>query len=215
MRTLFLALFLFVLALPALAYEPVWVELTTPFELYDIEDINAEAWFVGTLNEFPHTFEFSLSESTVLEVQLMVPADTPERSRTSLIVVREVTRGVEEVMRRTADKETWVPFTDSKSKLDFTESSQYVGELTPGTYRLEVSNPVNQGRYVLKMGSVDTGGYFNTVGDIMALRSYLDHSSVGIILNPYIFMPLFILLSLGFFGWYFRRKIFDKLGITQ
>lgn len=207
MRFLFFTMALFS-AVTASAYEPVLMNPGSPFELYTIEDIEQETWFVGTLNDFPHTFEFNLNESQTLSAQAMVLEDVEANSYVSLIAVQEVERGVAEVMRRGAGKESWQEFQDTKSKIHFMEGQVFEAELEPGVYRLEVSNPINQGTYVLKVGIEDKeSGYFDTLGDIRQLRTYLGFGTFGMIGNPYVFMPLFIAFSLGFFAWQYRKRM--------
>jgi hypothetical protein len=118
-----------------------------------------------------------------------------------------VERGVTEVMRRTAGKVEWLDFVDDVSGLSFKESPVYNDRLESGVYRVEVSNPTNVGRYVLKLGyEKDEGGYFNTLADIKTLRNELGFSTFGMVTNKYIFVPLFLIITVLFFSWFWYRR---------
>ena len=167
------------------AYETVQVTQPSPFEISELKDVTTEQWFVGELNDFPHTFEFLLTEPTMIRAE----------------------RGVTEVMRRTLDKVEWSDFKDTVSGLHFSESTLFNEQLEPGVYRIEVSNPKNIGRYVLKLGYEDDhGGYFNTLKDIKTLRNGMGKSTFGMVVNKYVYIPLFALFTLIFFVWFWYKK---------
>lgn len=177
------------------------------FAILELGDPANEDWYVGKLRDFPHTFEFTVSEPQTLRVQAMVFPDVPENERVSLILVREVERGVEEVMRRTGKNGTWVPYEAVGAKLSFLEQEAYIGELTPGVYRLEVSNPANEGQYVLKVGFPDDSmGYWQKLANASELRSLTGRSQFGLIKSSLVFMPLFIVGSLLGFAYIIRRR---------
>jgi hypothetical protein len=184
------------------AYQIETVDLATPFDLVTIQDSTITTWHIGELQNFPHTFEFLLTEPTVFSVQVMTVPESPENNRPSTILVKEATRGVDEIMRRTAKNQDWTTFTDPVSDITFIESEPFSTELEPGVYRFEVSSPDSSAQYALKIGTVDTSGYATKVKNIFALRSALGYSVFGAFFNPYVFMPLFVVLSFMFFGWY-------------
>lgn len=196
------------LPLAAQAYDTKALAPASPFDIVTVDEVTKSQWLVGELDDFPHTIEFTFTKPTRLDVQVMVPKGTPPELRTSLIVIKEEARGVSEVMRRTAQSEEWTAYTDPTSGLEFERSSRFDSELNPGVYRLEVNNPVNQGQYVLQLGYEDTsGGYFTTVANIAELRNLLGYSTVGMIGNRYIFVPLMVLIAgAGGVWWYRRRK---------
>lgn len=192
--------------LSTFAYEVVSVEQPSPFEISTIDQVSEEQLFVGTLSEFPHTFEFTVTEPTRLQVQALVPVGTAGEQRMSLIAIKEVERGVKEVMRRTNNAVEWGPYEDDVSGLAFEASPAFDEEIEPGVYRVEVSNAQNLGTYVLKLGYENTaGGYFLTVKNIYALRTLLGYGGVGIVFNMYVAIPLFFMFSVGFFLWWWRR----------
>lgn len=183
------------------------------FAILELGDLAEEDWHVGKLRGFPHTFEFTVSEPQTVRMQAMVFPDVPETERVSLILVREIERGVEEVMRRTGKSETWVPYEATGAKLSFIEHEPYIGELSPGVYRLEVSNPTNNGQYVLKVGFPDEEmGYWAKLSNASKLRSFTGTSQFGLIKSSLVFMPLFIIVSLFGFAYIIRRKRQVKLG---
>ncbi len=208
------AIFIFILFLfpifpqGVFAYEAATVEQPSPFKISELKDVTTEQWFVGELNNFPHTFEFLLTEATTFKVQVMYSEDSLATEQMSVLMVKEAERGVTEVMRRTADKVEWTAFTDPVSGLHFYENPIFDDRLEAGVYRVEVSNPNNVGRYVLKIGyEDDNGGYFNTLKDIKTLRNGLDLNTFGMIGNKYVYVPLFALVSVIFFSWFwFKRR---------
>ncbi len=200
------------LLLPAFsfAYEATKTDQTNPFELLVVEDITANVWYVDTLNDFPHTFEFLLTEPTAFTAQVMTLSDADVVERPSLILVKEVNRGVEEVMRRTGTTATWEDFQDPVSNIQFVQSESFTQTLEPGVYRFEVSNPDNSSVYVLKVGTDNPAGYGTNVRNVFLLRSELGFSTLGSFFNGYILMPLFILFSIVFFGWFVWRKKYTQ-----
>ncbi len=191
----------------ALAGEVILVEQPSPFEISTLEEVTTERWLVGELDDFPQTFEFELTEPTVFRAQVMVPAETDVTNRISLIAIKEVERGVEEVMRRTATSETWEPFADPISGLEFIESTYYEDRLEPGVYRIEVSTPDNAGYYVLKLGTKEVSrGYFGTYRDIMNLRSGLGLSTAPTHMNVYVALPPLLIVTVVVGAWWFWRR---------
>lgn len=189
------------------AYDAVAVDQSSPFEISHVQDVTTEQWFAGTFDDFPHTFEFVLVEPTTINAQVMYPADISGIEKVSVIIIKEVERGVTEVMRRSAGKVDWTEFTDPVSGLRFYESPMYNDRLDAGVYRIEVSNPENIGRYVLKLGYEDGNeGYFNTLKDIKTLRNALGFNTIGMITNTYVFVPLFLILTVLFFLWFWYQQ---------
>ena len=189
------------------AYETVQVTQPSPFEISELKDVTTEQWFVGELNDFPHTFEFLLTEPTMIRAQVMYLSNNSNAEKLSVIMVKEAERGVTEVMRRTLDKVEWSDFKDTVSGLHFSESTLFNEQLEPGVYRIEVSNPKNIGRYVLKLGYEDDhGGYFNTLKDIKTLRNGMGKSTFGMVVNKYVYIPLFALFTVIFFVWFWYNK---------
>lgn len=193
------------------AYEARFAEFSDQFAIETLTDVAQERWLVGELAGFPHTYQFTLTEPTVFDTQVMV-YDTYATERPSLIIVREIDRGVETVMRRDAAKETWELFHDPVSGLDFQQSEDFSSELPAGVYRLEVSMPLNEGQYILKLGHESAEGYFAKLANIKSLRNALGLSTIGMLTNGYVWVPMFILISLGFFGWWFgvRNRAMKK-----
>jgi len=190
----------------ALAATIETVELPTPFELATVESLTEPNVRVGELSGFPHTFEFSLSEATEVFLEVWVPASAPEAERVSLIAVEEIERGVREVMRRPASND-WEKFTDPVSGLAFERGVRYEETLAAGTYRVEVSNAENAGQYVLTLGEPTADlGYLETISVAQGIRTGLGYSPFSILGHPNILVPLFALLSFGFFGWWFWRR---------
>lgn len=208
----FLVLLLICSPLLAQAYEVREADQSSPFELTTIEDVEAERWFVGRLNDFPHTYEFSLDAPATLSLRVMVPPSADKSELASLIVIREVTRGVEEVARRTAENEVWDEYQDPVSRVTLQASPSLQAELSAGVYRVEVSNPDNYGVYVLAWGSEDHTGYLGKIYNAVKLRSLLEVPVVGVVQSKYVYMPLLIMMSFSFcIFWWRRRGHVDKL----
>ena len=105
----------------------------------------AETYY-GRLEGHPHTFTFAITTPTEMTYQLgtKVGADP-----VSFLLVQQADRGVREVARTEGDSVAWDAAWSWRSGYRTALAPEQTVVLEPGTYKLEVSNPANSGRYQL------------------------------------------------------------------
>jgi hypothetical protein len=92
----------------------------------------------------------------------------------------------------------------------YRRSGIYHETIEPGTYRIELSTPDNLSPYVLVVGTdhdrLDVS-YFEMVKRVSAVKAFYGKSSLAMIVSPYLYVPLVVLLfALGTFYWYRRCR---------
>lgn len=180
------------LLLPQGAWAVQFVEQPDVFTPDELSAPTADATYYGTLTDWPHTFAFSLSQEAVVQYTVAV---APEADPVSLLLVREVARGVEEVVRVNGQTVDWQPTRDARLRLALTAAPTVETTLAPGRYRLEVSNPVNQGRYQLMVGVGSQAGFFGTIRDTFAVHNFYGHWVSAI--ATWRVLLLFVILGVG------------------
>lgn len=212
LRTLLL-LALVSLPIPSVAYELRLVEPEQPYQPVNLTLVEDATLALDVLEGYPTMYELTLVEPTSLPLTLLQKYNGREAeiAPLSLMVVRRTDRGVEEVLRTTgADAASWEMASYPELGLTLLESAHSL-ELTPGTYRIEVSTPVNEGRYALILGEESTSGYFGTLATIRQTQKHFGYSFVKMLQSPYVYYPLGIILLIGLFErtWRYRKKIIN------
>jgi hypothetical protein len=179
-------------------FVPLWVSASTfveqasPFDIATWRDLETGASYYGQIDGFPHTFQFVITEPQTVELQLMAPKGGEP---VSLILVREIDRGVEEVVRQSAGRTEFISYRDQTYGLSFNAYDTLALELIDGIYRLEVSAPSNDAVYRLNVaGGSEAAGYFATLRDVIRVHSFFG-SSVTAVFSPLVYWPLFILFA--------------------
>ncbi|MBP9836321.1 MAG: hypothetical protein KBC78_00610 [Candidatus Pacebacteria bacterium] len=214
MPQLLFTIFSFViLTLPALtlAYNPLLNEVTVPYEVKTISEINVQTEHLGELKGEPHMYEFAVGEATNLKMALM-QLDSDTIVPLSLIVVRqnEDRGGVSEVGRLNGSNTDWQVVEDSVLGLAFNKSEVFVAELKTGIYRVEVSTPENYGKYVLVIGDQSVNkGYLATLSDIYTFQTFFNGSTFSMLGSSYVYYPIGITITIlaFYFTWRQRNKI--------
>ncbi len=171
------------------------------FELGIIQSSESNQVVIGELANFPHTWEFVVTEKSFFKAQLSVRPDGNQRS--SLILIKEEKRGVSEVGRRAGKNESWQEYQDDVSELRFTRSNELVAELSPGVYRIEVSSPKNEGQYRLDINQTADISYFQSLDQIFALHGYFGSGYLGTIVTWQVYLPIILLVLSAV--WLYRR----------
>lgn len=175
------------------------VEQESPFAVDNWEDITGSEIYYGELTSFPHTFEFFVEELTPLVFDAGVRSS---KDQVSVLLVRELDRGVAEVMRLTPQTASTTRERDWLLGLSFVRYASTEIELQPGRYRLEVSTPENNSRYQLRIGAKPSkGGLLHQYRELFQAQSFYS-TWLGAVRSPLIFIPLTLL---GYW-WYRRRK---------
>lgn len=185
------------LVVPYQALAVTFVSQPDVFTTQVLVEPAASATYYGELTDWPHTFEFVLATTTALQYQV---ATKRSANPVSLLLVRDTGRGVEEVLRREAAKEVWQPVRDTYG-MRLAQGEVVTETLAPGRYKLEISNPENDGRYQLQIGERTHTGFFRTL-----LDTFTVHAFYGTWLTALFTWRAFLLILLLGGVWYWYRK---------
>lgn len=202
-----------VLSGTSFAFDVATTEVAKPYDVVKITPNEySQVVHMGTLDSFPIMYEFTLEESTELSFQLRTLANILPGGAFSLMIVRENDdgSGVTEVARQIAGNNNWQAHKDRVYGLTFLDGEVLTLAYEPGTYRVEVSTPVNEGKYLLVVGDTsDHLGYFATLNRAHAIQSHFGYSFVRLLTSSYLYYPFGIIMLLIIFErtWKFRNKI--------
>ncbi len=164
--------------------------------------------FYGRLDDFPHTFEFVVSEKFNFSASVFVPNLDAQKNDASLIVIKEERRGVSEVGRTDRTKASWEVARDSLLAFSFRNGGMIESTLEPGVYRIEVSSPDNDATYRLVIGTEKISrGYVENVRVLLEVRSFLGAPLFTLFASPLIYLPfVFITLFCVLLWMYLKRR---------
>lgn len=193
------------------AFEPVMVTPQNVEDVVVIDDTSELYGYYGELDDFPHTFIIASTEPFVLRAQILEPDTSKAKHVLRGIIVRDRDngRGVEEVARISPDSASWESFYKVAYGVRYLQGPEYQEELGAGTYRIEVSTPLNKGKYVLVLGNPEGGnspGYFGTLRDIYEVNHFFGRPPIALIVSPYVFLPLIVVVVVGLVLLRFYRK---------
>jgi hypothetical protein len=212
MKYLILASF-FLMALPAVAAEYFFLTPQVQYEVLSLGgDPTTEREYYGELMEYPVMYELVSASDFTLKAKLEQPVGT-EPAPLSLLVVRVLDNGrVERVMRQAGRETQWQERADRMLGVSWWGGEVYEEQLTAGTYRIEVSSPVNVGKYRLTVGdTLRPIGYMATWKRLLAVNDFLGRSTFSLITSYFVLAHLFAIagLWLGWrygFPWWRRRQ---------
>lgn len=188
------------LVLPSAAYAVTFVEQPDVFTPDVWLQPTANETYYGELGGWPHTFNFYLTESTPLTYTLAV---RPGAKPVTLLLVREENRGVSEVSRLAGANVTWRSTRDARLSLTIEQAESLQTTLTPGSYKLEISNPENQGRYQLAVGTGSSGGFWQSLVETFQVHAFYG-SWYTALLSWRVWLLVGIILIAS---WWIRRKL--------
>jgi hypothetical protein len=212
MRYFFLSLLFLSFVVPtAEAHIPVLVEQSSLHDITPIESPEISHAYYGTLKDFPHTYEIVSKEPFSLFAEVLMPDIEESETVVSGIIIRTMgERGrVTEVARLLARDASWDSFYEPIGGDRYVRGASYKGELEAGTYRIEVTAPNNDQKYVLVVGEKeDFGdiGYFETLRRIAGVKAFFNKSRIMVIQSPLVYVPLLVLILVGGFI-YYRRTV--------
>jgi len=214
MKYLFV-LSLFLIAPAASAFNPTTVVVDQPFEeiLIPMGSEGQMQSYLGTLETYPHLYEFILEEPTTLEVRVRQRAEEVAGPvNLILLEVNPDTERISEIIRlNTPVIERNRDFVGSLGITVF-ESEWVAVELDAGIYRLEVSTPLNQSPYELDFGRESVANnYFGTFGTIWQVQRHFDYWWPRYLLSTYILYQIgIIIIAFGIrHTWRQRKQITD------
>ncbi|TXH01164.1 MAG: hypothetical protein E6P95_02375 [Candidatus Moraniibacteriota bacterium] len=202
MKFLFSLAFLFFSGVTHVSAAAVFQTVVTePYELIPLAtDLEQVQIHIGTLENFPIMYEFLVSATTTLAVQLSqqykgnaLPTDF------ALMIVREDDKGggVSEIARLHPEAADWQIRKEAALGMKFWDSALISNELRPGVYRIEVSTPLNDGRYMLTLGTANESlGYFRMLQHAREIQSGFGLSIFSMLKSSLVYYPLGILLLL-------------------
>jgi len=194
------------------AYNPSVVEPVRPYEVLVVaQEPEVTQEYLGALLDFPEMYETSSEEPFLLTVAVkQLVTETPVSF--SLIAIRQndVGGGVTEVFRKNQPVGDWTVEKNSVLGLTFLVSDTVEARVEPGTYRVEISTPINEGDYMLVLGNqLNPSGYFAMLGHIRTTQAHFGYSWLRMLYSSYVYYPLgsIVLLLLIFKTWQRRKKI--------
>lgn len=211
MKRLVLGLLIAFGCLPTLsfAYSPIFNEVTQVYGVLPLEQpITTRYEYHGILHGYPDTYSFMVDATTTLSVAIDAYAGDKETEQFNGIIVRKnPLGGVTEVARLSSLGLDWSKGKDDITRLWFGAGPTYSGEVGPGSYRVEVSNPLNEGRYRVTFGEEESAtGYWEEVRAIKETRDFYGKWSLSMVVVPHVYLPLGIVALLGAIWITWRRR---------
>lgn len=206
---IFLVALSFFIAPIAQAYNPVFVDATSPFEeiVIPMDYAAQKQSYLGNLEGYPDLYEFTLTDSATLNVGVRQRA-SKDAVPVNLILleVDQETERIKEIVRLNDALETRQKKFIGTLGITVYESERLEVDLMPGLYRLEVSTPLNKSPYELDFGleSIDNS-YFGTFSTIWQVQKHFGYSPLRMLLSTYVLYQLGIIILIGGI-WYTWRK---------
>jgi hypothetical protein len=168
-----------------------------PYLPIEIDELRSEQHWLGSLEGFPDLYQFTTSEPLTLHWQLTQDGYTvTEDFQVLLVRENDDARGVTEVMRQSAPLEDWERpafYTLGFQRINMPSLSEEIG---PGTYRVEVSAPNNDGDYLLYIGTeAASAPFFVGLFDLWRVHAHFDVSPLRALLSVFVVVPLLLLVS--------------------
>jgi hypothetical protein len=193
----------------ALASRPEFAEPRSVLDTLTITDPTvAQTWY-GRLEGWPHTYTFTLTTDTDLAFSVLVPvtATTVRASLNAILITETGQQGaVSEVARILGVSGAGEIITHGWGREGYAVVGSYAATLPPGTYRLEVSTPINEGIYALAFyGSDASLPFFETVARLIAVRQFIGMTPLTLVFVPTLAYPIGAILILACLAWFVRR----------
>lgn len=191
------------------AYVPEHIEQVSLHDITNVDDVVLSQVFFGELTGMPHTYEFVLDETRSVVLSLRTPPTASSTNSVSGIIIKVPRKGrVEEVARLIGHDASWSRGKDDLTHDTYLQGPSYSGELTPGTYRVEVHTPDNMEKYMLVIGTDErmTIGYFELLGRMLTIKDFYEVSRFTLVTSPYVYIPLVCLIFMSGGVWYAVRR---------
>jgi hypothetical protein len=172
-------------------------------------DVETRQEVYGRLMNEPILYEIIAVTPSTLTLTLSQYAEVPTDLR--LLVVRALEGGqVETVARMFPDRDDWLTAIDRGLGVRWYVAPTYTADLSPGTYRLEVSSPTNNPVvYQLQLGETDTDfSYRATWGRLLAVNEFLDRSIFALRHSYFVLAHVmigFLVLATSWYLWHRRH----------
>ena len=211
MKTVLVASLLFFMSMQSVdAYVPNLITQETLSDITIIDDPVLSQAFYGSLQSFPHTYEIRSSVPFHLSTKILIPDIEASKNNISGIVIKlpEGRGRVTEVASLEAKNAKWESMYDPVGGDSYREGPSFEGELSAGSYRIEVHTPDNAEKYVLVVGTREdmSIGYFETLKRLLKVKEFFGKSPVRIVESPLVYIPLVIISVVGVGVWYVRQR---------
>jgi hypothetical protein len=214
MKYLLVISVLFLGAVPTFAFSPEITEVVRPYEVVTIDEQAVRTQdYLGELSGFPVMYEVTSDESFTLQARVQQRYNSAlEPIAFSLIAIKQDERGggVTEVERLRSGTSDWQRVKDSQLGFSLWEGIALSADVEPGTYRIEVSTPENEGKYLLSFGTEDADdGYFQSLAGVRRTQQFFGFSFFKLLSSSYVYYPLGVLFVLFIIqrGWKYRKII--------
>lgn len=205
--------FLLLLLAPifASAYVSVVSVPVDEFDVFTVGSPERPQEFFGQLTDFPHTYSFTLGEQIGFKATLFGHDTEDQKNDASIIIIKEEKRGVSEIGRTDAKKQSWEVQHDTMLSEAFRLGGALEAPLEPGVYRIEVSSPSNDAAYrlVFHDGEIKRS-YFDNVRVLFEVKKVFGSSFISTVLSPLIYVPFSIVMILILGALTFWRLRFKK-----
>ena len=209
------------LATNAEAYNPVMITADEPYAeiVIPMDAENQQRSYLGLLEDFPHLYEFTLSESATLNIKTKQAVhDNSQPVNLILLSVSPNNSGIEEIVRLNTPVSERAESRNSLTAITTLDSDWLEVDLEPGLYRLEVSTPVNLGPYELDFG-IDSvkNGYLGTFRAILDVQQHFGYSKTRFIMSTYVLYQLGIIILIGgiYYTWRRQKGTVEEVKETQ
>jgi hypothetical protein len=193
------------------AFEAVLETVPTQYEVITIQNPETEQLILGELDDAPEMFEIVSETPFTLTAEIRAVPDNSSGAQplfNGILIRQKEIRGVEEIARLNAVESTWTVVTDTATGLKYHAGPYFSEQVEAGTYRIEISSPNNQGKYMLLVGTnTDENGFMASLSDVKTVYQFYGLSTVRMFSSPYVHYPVGILLLIGLIAgtWYWQR----------
>lgn len=182
-----------------LAHLPRIIEQEQTVEVINPEISQA---FYGRLQGTPVQYEIHSDVDFLLYANMLVP-DLPDvRTDLSATGTRIEKDGTVKIIFVLDGKDhAWESFYEPFAGDRYLKGPEFEKKAEPGTYRIEISNPGNSGKYVLAVGKTESFTFAETIhtGKVLPAlkRDFFEKSPLSAYFNTiglFLFVPLFVFL---------------------
>lgn len=187
----------------AFAYQVSVPLVSVPYEVTPLLYNNGVTQVIlGELQDVPEMFEIIVEATSTLRIEMKaVPTAAEQPTFSGIIIKQKEIRGIEEVARLSATDAVWNEMVDAATGLLYLAGPVFSETVTPGTYRIEVSNPSNQGKYLLVIGTnSDDESYLASLRAVSQTYEFYGTNKIKLFNSPYVHYPLGIALLLILIG---------------
>jgi hypothetical protein len=206
--------YFFLGAAPTFAFSPEITEVTRPYEVVTInEQAVLTQDYLGELTGLPIMYEVTSDEPFTLQARVQQRYNFGlEPIAFSLIAIKQDERGggVTEVARLRLGAADWQRVKNSQLGFSLWEGVALSSAVESGTYRIEVSTPENQGKYLLSFGTqAADDGYFQSLAGVRRTQQFFGFSFFKLLSSSQVYYPLGALFVLFVIqrGWKYRKLI--------